>query len=264
MLANYHTHTYRCKHATGTDEEYILKAIAEGVKILGFSDHAPFIYPEGYVSYYKMTPDEASEYFASLSALRDKYADKIEIHIGYESEYYPELWERTFAFWKNENTPEYLILGQHYISEEYATVGNVHSYGGTDDPMILKKYVDLIVEGLSTKRFTYLAHPDVVSFRGSPDDYEREMTRLMTEVTKLNIPIELNLLGISEGRNYPTDAFWRIASKFSPRVILGCDAHDPESVADRSNITKALKYADKHSLNVIESLPLINPFPEIV
>ena len=39
MLANYHTHTSRCRHATGTDEEYIQKAIAEGVKILGFSDN---------------------------------------------------------------------------------------------------------------------------------------------------------------------------------------------------------------------------------
>ena len=39
MLANYHTHTYRCNHASGNDEEYVKKAIAENVKILGsFSD----------------------------------------------------------------------------------------------------------------------------------------------------------------------------------------------------------------------------------
>ena len=264
MLANYHTHTARCAHATGADEEYILKAIAEGVKILGFSDHAPYIYPDGYVSYYKMEPSGAAEYFATLNTLRDKYADKIEIHIGYEAEYYPELWERTVAFWKKENTPEYLILGQHYISEEYATVGNIHSYGGTDDPKMLAKYVDLIIGGLNTGRFTYLAHPDVVTFRGNPDDYEREMTRLMTEVARLNIPIELNLLGLAENRAYPTDAFWNIATKFSPKVIFGCDAHDPLKVADKADIVKALKFADKHSLNVIESLALVNPFPEIM
>ena len=39
---NYHTHTARCGHAIGTDEEYVLKAIEIGVKELGFSDHVPF------------------------------------------------------------------------------------------------------------------------------------------------------------------------------------------------------------------------------
>ena len=42
MLANYHTHTTRCRHAVGADREYVKAAIESGVKILGFSDHAPF------------------------------------------------------------------------------------------------------------------------------------------------------------------------------------------------------------------------------
>jgi histidinol phosphatase-like PHP family hydrolase len=32
MIANYHTHTMRCKHAFGTDEEYVLEAIKHGYK----------------------------------------------------------------------------------------------------------------------------------------------------------------------------------------------------------------------------------------
>ena len=97
MLNCYHTHTHRCKHADGTDEEYIIKAIAEGVRVLGFSDHAPFIYPDGYVSYYKMIPSEADEYFTSLRALADKYKDKIQRLVGYEAEYYPEVFEDMMA-----------------------------------------------------------------------------------------------------------------------------------------------------------------------
>jgi histidinol-phosphatase (PHP family) len=118
MLANYHTHTSRCHHASGTDEEYIQKAIAENIKILGFSDHAPYLYPNGYVSYYKMLPTDIPEYMSSLRALREKYRDKIEIIIGYEAEYYPDLWDKTFEFWR-ESPPEYLILGQHFFSDEY-------------------------------------------------------------------------------------------------------------------------------------------------
>lgn len=41
MLTNYHTHTTRCGHAEGTEEEYILTALRCGFKVLGFSDHAP-------------------------------------------------------------------------------------------------------------------------------------------------------------------------------------------------------------------------------
>ena len=41
LTANYHTHTYRCQHAGGTEREYIEKAIEVGIKKLGFSDHVP-------------------------------------------------------------------------------------------------------------------------------------------------------------------------------------------------------------------------------
>ena len=39
-LANYHTHTTRCQHARGTEEEYVLQAIDTGFEILGFADHS--------------------------------------------------------------------------------------------------------------------------------------------------------------------------------------------------------------------------------
>ena len=32
MLKNYHTHTPRCRHATGTEREYIEAAIAAGIR----------------------------------------------------------------------------------------------------------------------------------------------------------------------------------------------------------------------------------------
>ena len=41
MRANYHTHTPRCRHAVGSEREYIEQAIEAGMEILGFSDHTP-------------------------------------------------------------------------------------------------------------------------------------------------------------------------------------------------------------------------------
>ena len=259
MLANYHTHTSRCRHADGSDEEYIQKAIAEGVKILGFSDHAPYIYPNGYVSYYKMTLDEAGEYYFSLKALAKKYEDKIEIHVGYEAEYYPEIWDKTFEFWKSACSPEYLILGQHYVTEEYAKDA-VHSATGTDKPEMLSRYVDLVCEAIGKKCFSYIAHPDVIDFRGDIDFYRTEMQRLIQTACRYDIPLEINLLGIATGRNYPNNEFWALASQYSPKVILGTDAHSPKRVAVKEEIDTALRFADKYKLNVVEKIDLINPF----
>ena len=39
MRCNYHTHTYRCHHAKGEDEDFVLRAIDAGMTELGFSDH---------------------------------------------------------------------------------------------------------------------------------------------------------------------------------------------------------------------------------
>lgn len=50
MIANYHTHTWRCRHADGTEREYVERAIEGGLKILGFSDHSPYPFPDGYDS----------------------------------------------------------------------------------------------------------------------------------------------------------------------------------------------------------------------
>ena len=54
MIANYHTHTARCHHASGTEEEYIQAAIESGLRVLGFSDHTPYPFPEGYYSKMRM------------------------------------------------------------------------------------------------------------------------------------------------------------------------------------------------------------------
>ena len=189
MIANYHTHTHRCHHANGLDEEYIKKAITEGVKILGFSDHAPYIFKNNYVSYFKMLPEEADEYHSSLSRLREKYRDKIEIYIGYEAEYYPEVWEQTLEFWKRGSAPEYLVLGQHMIGEEHDIEGRVPS---TRPNLLIREYVDETVAGIKTGVFTYLAHPDLVNYTGDDETYEEEMTRLVQAANEENMPLEIN------------------------------------------------------------------------
>ena len=73
MIANYHTHTYRCHHASGTEREYIEKAIAEGLKIMGFADHVPMPFPDGHQSHFRVYIEELEDYVRTLEALREEY-----------------------------------------------------------------------------------------------------------------------------------------------------------------------------------------------
>ena len=95
VTTNYHTHTYRCRHAVGTDRDYVEAAIKAGIKTLGFSDHAPQVFPadSGYRSDCRIQPEELAEYVASISALKEEYRDRIQILIGLEMEYLPDLFE---------------------------------------------------------------------------------------------------------------------------------------------------------------------------
>ena len=93
MIANYHTHTWRCMHAEGTEREYVERAIEGGLKILGFSDHTPMPYANGYVSNVKMRLNQLEGYVDTVLNLKKEYEKDIEIHLGLEVEYYPKYFK---------------------------------------------------------------------------------------------------------------------------------------------------------------------------
>ena len=71
MIANYHTHTYRCGHAEGDVGEYAEQAEKAGLRTLGFSDHTPYdFYDIGPRSQpMRMSLEEFPGYMDSLRAL---------------------------------------------------------------------------------------------------------------------------------------------------------------------------------------------------
>ena len=117
IKANYHTHTVRCHHASGTEREYIEQAIAEGFDILGFSDHTPQPYPDSFVSRVRMTMDELEGYIDTLLALREEYKDQIQLLIGFEVEYTLKYFEPLMKELRNYPV-DYIIQGQHYVPDE--------------------------------------------------------------------------------------------------------------------------------------------------
>lgn len=259
MFANYHTHTFRCHHATGTEREYIEAAIAEGIKVLGFSDHIPCLFPDGHQSGFRVQTEDTEDYFTVLRALRKEYKDDIEIHIGFESEYYPELFDSMIERIK-PFSPEYLILGQHCTDNERGHWSTMP----TDDPSILTEYVNEVIEGIKTGAYTYLAHPDMINFVGDPDFYHTEIKRLCETAKVLNIPLEFNMLGFRSSRNYPNVSFLKTAAEVGNDYIIGLDAHAPEHIKGLERVKEAENIIKGMGLNILKSVQLRDPIDRSV
>ena len=250
MIANYHTHTWRCRHASGTEREYVEAAIAGGLKILGFSDHTPMPYDGDYVSGSKMTMAQLEGYVDTVLGLKKEYRNDIEIHLGLEVEYYPKYFQKLLTY-VAQFPVEYFLLGQHFLGDE---IGDAFSGAPTDSEELLARYCSQTAEALDTGCFTYFAHPDLFRFTGDPAVYERHIRPLCEHAKKLNVPLEINFLGIWDQRHYPNPAFWKIAGETGNKAVFGSDAHTPDKVWNPPAIETAQKLADKNGLRILETV----------
>ncbi len=248
MLHNLHTHTTRCNHAQGEEREYVEHAIKAGMKTLGFSDHAPYLFPDKtYSSTHRMATDEIFDYAASIRALQKEYASDIRILLGLELEYYPEFHKDEMAF-LSQVSPDYLLLGQHFIGKEYDREISIRITENND----LERYVSQVLAGLATGDFLYLAHPDLAGFACDESVWKREYRRLCEGAKGLDIPLEINFLGIRGNRHYPNEKFFEIAAEVGNKVVFGADAHEPWVVNDPESEEKAKEMVKKLGLQLIE------------
>ena len=254
MKANYHTHTVRCNHASGTEREFIETALKCGMEELGFSDHTPyFAMPLEVYSGFRMKPWQAQDYFDTLKALKEEYKGKIDIHIGVEAEYYPAMFD-DLVHKLIDFGAEYMIMGQHFTKNEQ---GTPYATTPTDNEENLIEYVDQVCEGLDTGVYTYIAHPDVFNYVGDDRIYRKHYERLCVHAKELNIPLEINLLGIAGRRNYPSYKFFEIAASVGNKIILGCDAHSPGALIPGEAYEKGMKMVEDLKLDLIEKVSLV-------
>lgn len=251
MLANYHTHTSRCQHAWGEDKAYVEAAIRNGMQVLGFSDHCPWIFDDGYVSGTRMLPSQLDDYFYSIESLKREYAADITIYAGFESEYIPSLMEEQNRLLADYPV-DYMILGEHFTERE--PFGPYTGFPSNSEEE-LKTYIDLIIEGMETGKYLYVAHPDLFHFTGPDEIYETHYLRLCHYLKEKQIPVEINLLGVVEKRHYTSEKFLRIAQKAGNSVIIGCDAHTPDRLDFTEGHALCRSLAEQFPLPIVDYLP---------
>ena len=259
MKSNYHTHTWRCLHATGADEEYILAAIKGGFTIIGFSDHGPLPYPDGHSSPIRMDLPQVEDYFDSIAALKAKYRDSITVHIGFEYEYLPQYMDFIQAM-RQHPMVDYFILGNHYDRDDRTGT----YFGSASTPAEILRYAKGSIAGMESGLFSYLAHPDLFLMSYPDfDDTARQVSHEICRAAKaLALPLEYNLYGLEKiahgmaGLGYPCRYFWEIAAVEGCSAIIGADAHQPDILTNLPLYHSAQHFLHGLSIPLVASLPM--------
>jgi len=260
MIGNYHTHTYRCNHANGTDEAFVQTAIDMGLKYLGFSDHVMLKDVENRRS--RGDYSQQADYIASVRTLQEKYRDRITIYLGYECEAFGQRFHEFRDLLLYEGF-DYLILGNHARLTEENRVEYYFHRPVSEEKLIA--YRDTLIEGMETGLFSCVAHPDYYM------DAFHEWNALTEEVgcsiidaaVRLHIPLEFNLACFRRGKKhlndhdgrvgYPMEAFWKIVKEKGAETIIGIDAHHPEDI--RYHYRAAEEMLERLGIEPIKTLP---------
>lgn len=259
--SNYHTHTYRCGHAEGRDEEYVLEAIGSGYNELGFSDHVMLPgYSEPNI---RGDYELCAGYLQSIGQLRAKYRERIKLHLGFEAEgfayyfpYYNEMLQ--------SGQIDYLILGNHCMMNDRRQI--IARFGQPTTSSIFA-YRDTAIAALKTNCFSVFAHPDY--FMSALPVFDRDVMKvarsLIETAVALDVPLEVNVAGIRNGKKtigdrqrflYPNPEFFKLARRMGARFVLGVDAHAPAQLADDDANCCAVRFCKELDLPLCERIEL--------
>ena len=238
-----HNHTTRCNHAEGSVDEYVEKAISEKIDIFGFSDHAPM----NFDTRYRMSFDEMDTYENDIKNAKKKYADKIEILLGYEVDYLPGYMDERVL---NANV-DYLIGSVHFIDKwGFDNPEFIGKYEGANIDTIWQEYFNIVENMAKTGLFNIVGHLDLIKvFKFLPKKDIRLIAKnALDAIKKSGMAIEINAAGYRKpiGEAYPSHELLKMAYERDIPITFGSDAHKPEQVGykkdDIKRVAKSVGY----------------------
>ena len=262
FLANWHSHTFRCKHAAGDVSDYCAAARRAGLTTLGISDHTPT--RDGRWSGVRMDYDQMPDYVAAIARAEAEYPD-IRLFRGLECEWVPAFGRDWFAGELRERfSLDFIALAPHSFTMEE---GSDHWYNSflrsptIDEKAWLRGYARYVVEAIGTGLFDYVAHPDLMGCfctAWTPDSAAAARD-IVQAARDARLPLELNTSGFrkpwvtdTDGTSrpqYPWLPFWQIAAAEGARVIVNTDAHAPDLIT--ASIREAYALADAAGLEIL-------------
>ncbi len=259
-MNNYHTHTWRCKHAEGTVTDYAQAAHDAHLHILGMSDHTPL--PDNRWLFIRMADTELDAYIAEIEEAKQQVPG-ITILRGLECD-----WAQDYKSFYTEELLgrkgfQYLIGAVHWFPYH----GEWLYTGDIEHASHLRAFSRHIIGAMESGLFSFIAHPDSFGIGYKPWDKNAESCSrdIIAAAREIKIPLEINGYGLrkpeievpsGKRKQYPLDPFWEIAGSEGIEAVCNSDAHTPGDVA--ASLEEAASLAEAHSVRVLEDLPLLN------
>lgn len=254
---NFHTHSQFCD-GKNTAEEMVLAAIEKGFDVLGFSSHCMHpLNPEFYKpfdSLWHIPAENIKAYTQEIHRLKEKYADKINIYLGFEADYFESADYGTAIPSRadyEEFSPDYLIGAVHFVNTDkgFYTVDHkpeivkenlIRLYskpnGEIDGRAAVCDYFASEREMLKKGDFDIIAHCDLIKLRNGPLNffdpeeswYKDEIKATALEIARSGVIAEINTGAIGRGimdDTYPSQYFLELLYELGVPVCINSDAH---------------------------------------
>lgn len=237
MLIDLHNHTSLCNHATGTIEEYVIKAIKMGIDIYGFSDHAPMKFDKTY----RMTFEEMALYEAEVKRVKELYKKDIDVLLAYEVDYLPGYMDSRVL---NADV-DYLIGSVHFINKwGFDNPEFIGEYKTKNIDDIWQQYFNLVRDMANCGNFDIVGHIDLIKvFNFLPKKDIRLIAKeAIHAIKKNNLVVEINGAGVRKpiGEIYPSKAILEMLLENDIAITFGSDAHKVDDVG--KDLNKNMEY----------------------
>ena len=235
---NFHTHTFRCKHAKGDVADYCARAVELGMETLGFSDHSAM--PDARWIRVRMHYEQLDDYIGAIDRAREDFP-QLNIKKGMECEYVPRLHHYYEDELLGERAFDYLIGAAHFFTADNGKWSG--TYGGTTSAKTLADFARYSVEMIETRLFDFIAHPDL--FGNCYPTWDANTAACARDIAQAaaenGVGLEINALGLRKiaGRptafpQYPWEPFWTVVAEAGAPVLVNSDAHRPDDLQGRA------------------------------
>jgi histidinol-phosphatase (PHP family) len=236
-----------CGHAKGQLGSVVQAALDAGFTTYGVSEHAPRFFPEHlYPEEKHLSPldlqDLFRRYVQSALELRERYADRLELLIGFETEALPVAdWPEKMAALRRSAPFDYIVGSVHSIGDTWidlnpqTTALAAEACGGWEE--LRCAYFDRLAELVQTLRPEVVGHVDLVR-RFEPPDFRfstaslRHADRVLEAALASGSALDVNAAPFRRGFGpvYPGPQVLARACDLGVPVTLGDDSHGPEGV----------------------------------
>ncbi|MFV0401004.1 MAG: histidinol-phosphatase [Oscillospiraceae bacterium] len=236
FLSNLHTHT-RFSDGAGEPEEYVTAALTEGFVSIGFSDHSPTNWTG---SGTLMEFDDYPRYLAEIGRLKEAYADKIEIYLGLEEDYWPpvDTTQLDYTIGSVHDLPaksDGTMLAVDWHPGYYERL--IEEYSGAE--AMVTAYYAAVAQMIKQRRPTIVGHLDLITKLNRENCYfdpqslwYSRASRLVAEAAaEEGLIVEVNTGAISRGyteQPYPSLDLLHYLYKLGVPMTISSDCHSVE------------------------------------